>query len=37
VRFVEHGHDVAVDAAGDVFVCQWNAHQAYPYKLERVS
>lgn len=22
---------------GNLFVCQWNAHQAYPYKLERIA
>ena len=33
----DHGHDVAVDTDANLFVCQWNAHQAYPYKLERVA
>ncbi len=26
-------HDVCVDAAGDLYVCQWNSSQVYPYKL----
>jgi len=29
-------HDVCVDAAGDLYVCQWNSGHVYPYKLERV-
>jgi peptidylamidoglycolate lyase len=29
-------HDVCVDAAGDLYVCQWNSGNVYPYKLERV-
>ena len=32
----EHGHDVCVLENGDVIVCQWNAQQTYPIKLERV-
>lgn len=31
-----HGHDVCVDDAGDLYVCQWNASKVYPYKLHRV-
>ncbi len=26
-------HDVCVDAAGDLYVCQWNSGGIYPYKL----
>lgn len=33
----EHGHDVCVLANGDLVVCQWNAQQTYPIKLERVA
>ncbi len=29
-------HDVCVDDAGDLYACQWNADQVYPYKLRRV-
>ncbi len=29
-------HDVCMDEAGDLYGCQWNADQAYPYKLRRV-
>lgn len=32
----DHGHDVCVLENGDVIVCQWNALQTYPIKLERV-
>ena len=31
-----HGHDVCVDDARDLYVCQWNASKVYPYKLHRV-
>jgi sugar lactone lactonase YvrE len=31
-----HGHDVCVDDAGDLYVCQWNADKVHPYKLHRV-
>jgi peptidylglycine monooxygenase len=33
----EHGHDVCVLANGDLIVCQWNAGQTYPIKLERLA
>jgi peptidylglycine monooxygenase len=33
----DHGHDVCVLANGDMIVCQWNAFQTYPIKLERVT
>ena len=33
----EHGHDVCVLENGDLIVCQWNAFQTYPIKLEKVS
>lgn len=29
-------HDVCVDDVGDLYGCQWNADQVYPYKLRRV-
>mgnify|MGYP001273057964 CR=1 FL=1 len=29
-------HDVCMDDAGDLYGCQWNADQVYPYKLRRV-
>ncbi len=28
-------HDVCVDKQGDLYVCQWNSGQVYPYKLHR--
>jgi peptidylamidoglycolate lyase len=28
-------HDVCVDAQGDLYVCQWNSDNVYPYKLHR--
>ena len=31
-----HGHDVAVDGDKNLYLCQWNAHQTPPIKLERV-
>ncbi len=31
-----HCHDVCVDNDENLYVCQWNAGKAYPYKLERV-
>jgi peptidylglycine monooxygenase len=35
-RIFDHGHDVCVLDNGDLIVCQWNAFQTYPIKLERV-
>lgn len=32
----KHCHDVCVDQQGDLYVCQWNAGRARPYKLHRV-
>lgn len=32
----EHAHDVCVLENGDLIVCQWNAFQTYPVKLERL-
>jgi hypothetical protein len=32
----KHCHDVCVDEDKNIYVCQWNADQAYPMKLERV-
>jgi outer membrane protein assembly factor BamB len=31
-----HCHDVCVDSDKNLYVCQWNAGQTYPIKLERV-
>jgi hypothetical protein len=28
-------HDVCVDSAADLYVCQWNSGSVYPYKLHR--
>ena len=33
----DHGHDVCVLDTGDLIVCQWNAGQTYPIKLEKVA
>lgn len=33
----KHCHDVCVDSDENLYVCQWNADQAHPYLLERVS
>jgi peptidylglycine monooxygenase len=33
---IDHGHDVCVLENGDLIVCQWNAGQTYPIKLEKV-
>lgn len=29
-------HDVCMDDEGSLYACQWNADQAYPYKLRKV-
>jgi hypothetical protein len=34
---IDHGHDVCVLDNGDLIVCQWNAFQTYPIKLERLA
>ena len=34
-RVFDHGHDVCVLENGDLIVCQWNALQTYPIKLEK--
>jgi len=31
-----HCHDVCIDEDKNIYVCQWNAEQSYPIKLERV-
>ncbi len=31
-----HCHDVCVDQDKNLYVCQWNANQTYPIRLERV-
>ncbi len=33
----DHGHDVCVLENGDLIVCQWNAFQTYPIKLEKIA
>lgn len=33
---IKHGHDVCIDDDKNVYICQWNADQTYPVKLERV-
>jgi hypothetical protein len=33
----DHGHDVCVLENGDLIVCQWNAAQTFPIKLEKVA
>ena len=33
----EHAHDVCVLENGDLIVCQWNAFQTYPIRLERLN
>lgn len=33
---IKHGHDVCIDEDKNIYVCQWNADQTYPVKLERV-
>lgn len=32
----KHPHDVYADAAGDLYVAQWNSYRSYPVKLQRV-
>jgi hypothetical protein len=29
-------HDVCIDTTSDLYVCQWNSGNVYPYKLERI-
>jgi hypothetical protein len=31
-----HCHDVCIDNDENIYICQWNAKQTYPMKLERV-
>jgi len=33
---IKHGHDVCIDDDKSVYICQWNADNTYPVKLERV-
>jgi len=33
----ENCHDVCVDSKDDLYVCQWNSGNVYPYKLHRES
>jgi hypothetical protein len=35
-RIIDHGHDVCVLENQDVIVCQWNANQTYPVRLEKI-
>ena len=32
----KHCHDVCIDEDENIYVCQWNADQTYPIKLERI-
>lgn len=32
----QHCHDVCIDNDENIYVCQWNANQTYPIKLERI-
>ena len=32
----KHCHDVCIDEDKNIYVCQWNADNTYPIKLERV-
>lgn len=32
----KHCHDVCIDEDENIYICQWNANQTYPVKLERV-
>jgi hypothetical protein len=32
----KHCHDVCVDTDKNLYICQWNAGQTYPIKLERI-
>ena len=36
IPIFNHGHDVLVDPDKNLYLCQWNAHQTPPIKLERV-
>ena len=33
---IKHGHDVCIDNDKNIYICQWNADNTYPVKLERV-
>ncbi|MEM6801122.1 MAG: 6-bladed beta-propeller [Bacteroidota bacterium] len=35
-KIFNHCHDVCIDEDKNIYVCQWNANQTYPVKLERV-
>jgi DNA-binding beta-propeller fold protein YncE len=35
-KVFKHGHDLYVDAAGDIYVGEWNAQRRYPAKLSLV-
>jgi len=36
IPMIKHGHDVCIDDDKNVYICQWNADNTYPVKLERV-
>lgn len=36
IPLFKHCHDVCIDEDKNIYVCQWNAGQSYPVKLERV-
>ncbi len=33
---IKHGHDVCIDNDKNIYICQWNADNTYPVKLERI-
>lgn len=35
-KIFDHCHDVCIDEDKNIYVCQWNAGNTYPIKLERV-
>ncbi len=35
-KVFNHGHDVCVDSDKSLYICQWNAYQSPPVKLDRV-
>ncbi len=37
IKLFQHPHDVLVDDEENLYVCQWNSGQVYPYKFNLVS
>lgn len=35
-KIFHHCHDVCIDEDKNIYVCQWNAEQTYPIRLERI-